>query len=267
MALAYIPAPFPCPLPECDVFPFHTQDDLDLHLADHLADSTGTPATVITPKLVPLPASTVIETRGRFETVANGFGGQTTRTLDRPKVDDLPTVSQTDFLRKLLAEREGISAAEAVRERINEQRETGEWSRRIVSAAITQLLEIPVPRPTAKPKAAPMPDVPAGMYAFHTDEGHIAFCKIDRPEDGKWAGYVFCKLLLGAPKSWRTERLAMPTQRAIMAKIAAYGIAESLKLFGDTHKVCGMCDSPLSNERSLKAGYGETCAGNHGLPY
>lgn len=48
MAVAYVPATFPCPLPGCIVFPFGTQADLDLHLAAHFGDSTGTPAVVVT---------------------------------------------------------------------------------------------------------------------------------------------------------------------------------------------------------------------------
>ena len=37
--------------------------------------------------------------------------------------------------------------------------------------------------------------------------------------------------------------------------------------FGHRSKSCVFCGKQLDDERSLRAGYGETCAGNHGLPW
>ncbi len=58
-----------------------------------------------------------------------------------------------------------------------------------------------------------------------------------------------------------------PTSRssaiASMAKIAADPQAAAAR-YGLEFKQCGMCGSPLSHERSRKAGYGHDCAAKHG---
>lgn len=43
--------------------------------------------------------------------------------------------------------------------------------------------------------------------------------------------------------------------------------AEDAARFGKTHAHCVYCVRPLTDERSLTVGYGETCAGTHGLPW
>ena len=137
---AYVPAPFPCPVEGCDAFPYETAEDLAAHLADHFADSTGKPATVITSR--PKPGSNVITSRpvgsGRFVQVDNGFGGTTTK----PRVANPPTTTATSHLRKLLDERRGIPAAEELRRQLNDAREAGALTASLVSGAITQAQRI-----------------------------------------------------------------------------------------------------------------------------
>ena len=142
---AYVPAPFPCPLEGCDVFPFETAAELANHMATHFADSTGTPATVITSR--PRPGSNVITSRpgevvgsGRFVQVDNGFGGTTTKA--RPRVANPPTTTATNYLRKLLDERRGIAAAEELRRQLNDARQAGALTASLVSGAITQAQRI-----------------------------------------------------------------------------------------------------------------------------
>lgn len=43
--------------------------------------------------------------------------------------------------------------------------------------------------------------------------------------------------------------------------------AEQAKNFSDLYGVCVFCTKPLTDERSIFAGYGEKCASNHGLPW
>ena len=43
--------------------------------------------------------------------------------------------------------------------------------------------------------------------------------------------------------------------------------AEQAKGFSDLYGVCVFCSKPLTDERSIFAGYGEKCASNHGLPW
>lgn len=139
---AYVPAPFPCPLEGCDVFPFETSPELATHMATHFADSKGTPATVITSRPGPAPVITSrpaqVVGSGRFVQVDNGFGGTTTRT----RVANPPTTRATSYLRKLLDERRGIAAAEELRRQLNDARQAGALTASLVSGAITQAQRI-----------------------------------------------------------------------------------------------------------------------------
>lgn len=140
---AYVPAPFPCPLEGCNVFPYETSADLATHMATHFADSTGTPATVITSRPGPAPVITSrpqVVGSGRFVQVNNGFGGTTTKA--RPKVANPPTTTATNYLRKLLDERRGIAAAEELRRQLNDARQAGALTASLVSGAITQAQRI-----------------------------------------------------------------------------------------------------------------------------
>lgn len=138
---AYVPAPFPCPLEGCDVFPFETSHELATHMATHFADSTGTPATVITSRPGPAPVITSrpqVVGSGRFVQVDNGFGGTTTKA----RVTNPPTTNATGYLRKLLDERRGIPAAEELRRQLNDARQAGALTASLVSGAITQVQRI-----------------------------------------------------------------------------------------------------------------------------
>lgn len=107
--------------------------------------------------------------------------------------------------------------------------------------------------------------IPEGKYAFVADAGHVAFVKIDQGK-GKWAGRTFATLLIGAPGDWREQRLSRDASQAILAKVAV-DPAAAAALFGHTFKKCGLCSSPLSLERSLKAGFGHDCAEKLGAPW
>lgn len=64
--------------------------------------------------------------------------------------------------------------------------------------------------------------VPAGRYAVETGNGatnSLAFYKVDRPETGKWAGYVFVKLMISDDE----QRLGKTAAAAVLAKIAEVG--------------------------------------------
>lgn len=43
--------------------------------------------------------------------------------------------------------------------------------------------------------------------------------------------------------------------------------AEEAQEFGSIYGICVFCSKPLTDERSIFAGYGEKCASNHGLPW
>lgn len=168
------------------------------------------------------------------------------------------TDRQKEFVRTLLAEREGNEAAEAIRAQLNEARVSGQLTAQVVSDAITALLEIP--------KAVAKTAVPDGRYALPAEDGHFVFYQVDSPTEGKWAGYTFVAQLIGSVGSWSEQRLSREVSRSVQERIAQ-DVEEAARMFGIKARACGYCSSPLSNTRSRAAGYGEICADNHGLYY
>jgi len=124
------------------------------------------------------------------------------------------------------------------------------------SREIDRLLKLPHVA-TRGTTSEPMPDVPAGRYALDTRDGGVAFYQVDRPTEGRWAGYIFVKLLIGAPGDWRQERVG--DRRAILSRTAEAGPREAAIRFGLESGHCGRCGSPLSNEESLRLGIGPIC--------
>lgn len=109
------------------------------------------------------------------------------------------------------------------------------------------------------------PSVPEGRYALESEDG-VKFYKVDKPTEGRWAGYIFVKLLVGSPGDW-AEYPQRAAKQEIMAAIEKIGARESAALFGFKARHCGRCMSPLSTPQSRAAGYGEVCAEKVGWPY
>lgn len=169
------------------------------------------------------------------------------------------TDRQKDFVRTLLAERTGNADAEAIRTALNEAKATAPLAATFVSDCITALLEIP--------KTEAQVEVPEGRYALPAADGHVAFYKVDRPTEGRWAGYVFVKQLIGAPGDFDEQRLDRSRSAQVLADIAAMTPAESARLFGRKHVCCSRCLSALSLVQSRATGFGSTCAERLGVPY
>lgn len=169
------------------------------------------------------------------------------------------TDRQKEFVRTLLGERTGVEAAEQVRTRLNEARVAGTLTAAFVSACIDALLEIP------KAEAQAETEVPNGRYALPAEDGHFVFYQVDHGT-GKWDGYTFVSQLVGSVGDWDDQRLSRDVSRSVLARIAA-DPEEAARMFGIKARACGYCGSPLSNLRSRAAGYGETCADNHGFFY
>lgn len=117
------------------------------------------------------------------------------------------------------------------------------------------------PRTTAAPASTQAPsadEVPAGRYAVATNEGAVntlAFYKVDRPTEGKWAGYVFVKLM----RSDEEQRLSRAAGAAVLAKIAAVGAKEASAAYGQEIGSCGVCGRTLTNDESRDIGIGPDC--------
>jgi hypothetical protein len=105
--------------------------------------------------------------------------------------------------------------------------------------------------------------VPAGRYAVFNDDqsvNDIAFYKVDRPDTGKWAGYVFVKQIVGPDE----QRLSKANTAAVLNKIAAEGADVASARFGHETRKCGVCNTNLTNKASRERGIGPDCAKNMG---
>lgn len=106
-------------------------------------------------------------------------------------------------------------------------------------------------------------EVPAGRYAVETEDGAtngLAFYKVDRPTDGKWAGYVFVKLM----QSDEEQRMSRSAGDAILRKIAAVGAEAASARYGHEIGACGLCGRTLTNDESRVRGIGPICAAKAG---
>jgi hypothetical protein len=105
--------------------------------------------------------------------------------------------------------------------------------------------------------------VPAGRYAVATEAGatnELAFYKVDRPDSGKWAGFVFVKLM----QSDEEQRLSRAAGDAILRKIAAVGAEAASAAYGHHIGECGLCGRTLTNDESRARGIGPKCASKAG---
>ncbi len=108
-------------------------------------------------------------------------------------------------------------------------------------------------------------DVPEGRYAVTGDDGSTDFYKVDRPTEGRWAGYIFVKLGLGGPHGDpRWERIPLRNVQTILNKIAADGPKKAMLRYGRELGHCGHCGRTLTNPESIERGIGPVCAGKMG---
>lgn len=113
-------------------------------------------------------------------------------------------------------------------------------------------------------------ELPEGRYALDTQPGganSIAFWRVSRPSNGRWAGFVFVVQLVGGVGDWREFRTTKEQAHSIADRIVKVGAREAAARFGHEAGQCGRCLSPLSVDRSRAAGYGKICAEKLGWPW
>jgi hypothetical protein len=98
-------------------------------------------------------------------------------------------------------------------------------------------------------------EVLEGRYAVDTEAGHLGFYKVDRPTEGKWAGWTFVKVQAGP--EWHPVK-SRATKAAILAKIAADPKGAMLR-YGVELGHCGHCGRELTDETSRAYGIGPVC--------
>ncbi|AYD86692.1 hypothetical protein SEA_MESH1_47 [Mycobacterium phage Mesh1] len=102
-------------------------------------------------------------------------------------------------------------------------------------------------------------EVPAGRYAIDTTIHAIngtAFYKVDRPTEGRWAGYVFVKQIVGDEE----RRLSQKQGGTILRRIAEVGAEAASARYGHEIGECGVCGRTLTNDESRERGIGPICA-------
>lgn len=168
-----------------------------------------------------------------------------TMTTDRPI-----TERQKAFIEKLLAERDTTGTAY--------EGWAPEWYRAtspMASSVIDFLLTLPVKGNVKVEQQQQLPDVPAGRYAVETEEGHLAFYRVDRPTEGAWAGRTFVKV----QASDELHPVRGGAAASVLRKIAVDPAAASLR-YGREIGSCGVCGRTLTDEDSRARGIGPICA-------
>jgi len=133
-------------------------------------------------------------------------------------------------------------------------------SRRVVSDLISATIELVKKQRTGTDTArivrpAATPDVPAGHYALvNSNDGKTYFFKVDRPTEGRWAGYTFVKRISG-DNELRVDRAE---SRQILAGIARNPLEAAVR-YGHEKGVCSVCHRGLTDETSRTLGIGPVC--------
>ena len=102
------------------------------------------------------------------------------------------------------------------------------------------------------------PDVPAGHYATpsRTGTNDLDFWRVDRPTEGRWAGYTFVKRVIGG----HPDHSVRGTEaRLALQAILNAGIKDSAQLYGQTIGRCSRCNRHLTDETSRQYGMGPEC--------
>jgi hypothetical protein len=102
---------------------------------------------------------------------------------------------------------------------------------------------------------APLAEVPAGHYAIEGSDGTLKFYRVDRPTEGRWAGWVFVSVQA-------SDELHPIKNRATKAQILAE-ISKDWKAAGARYGReigrCYRCHRTLTDETSRALGIGPDC--------
>jgi len=165
------------------------------------------------------------------------------------------TEKQISFLERLVSERlvdETLAADIAF-----ELEQPSGPSKSGTSELIDDLMKLPYTRALQTktgPKQQPLPDVPGGRYAIEKD-GVVKFYRVDRPSDGKWAGWTFVKVQ--ASDDFYPVKGA--GAREVLDSILAAGTRAASVRYGHELGACGVCGRTLTDEDSRANGIGPIC--------
>ena len=113
------------------------------------------------------------------------------------------------------------------------------------------------------PVAGDTGNVPQGYYAVASATGNndLDFYRVDRPTEGKWAGRVFVKRVIGG----HGDTPVRGKERGeALARIEAAGAQEAALLYGQEIGRCCRCNRSLTDETSRAYGKGPDCRAQDG---
>ncbi len=101
-------------------------------------------------------------------------------------------------------------------------------------------------------------EIPEGHYATpsRTGSNDLDFWRVDRPTEGRWAGRVFVRRMIGGRGA---ERVRGAEQRQALAAIAEAGIDKAARQYGVEIGRCYRCNRLLTDETSRSLGIGPDC--------
>lgn len=79
---------------------------------------------------------------------------------------------------------------------------------------------------------------------------------MDRPTEGRWAGYLFVKRVIGGHPD---TPIRGAEQAEALARIEAAGPAEARQRYGQEIGRCGVCNRRLTDDLSRARGIGPDC--------
>lgn len=174
--------------------------------------------------------------------------------------DRLMTPKQVEFLRSLAVEAMGEEDATTYLSqlRTDHPRPSADQA----SAWISELKERKAQNPiTAPPRArGGLPSVAAGRYAITAADGTTMLYKVDRPSEGKFAGWTFVKWVRD---NGYESALKKPQAEKVLSQIAEDPL-DALVAYGRKTGVCGACGRTLRDPESVAAGVGPICAAKVG---
>lgn len=166
----------------------------------------------------------------------------------------LATAKQVSFLRSLLEQREHDV-------RLTPDQLEG-LSIQSASNYIGILKQYPV-RQQKSASADPLANVPEGRYAVDGADGQTIFLRLDKPTEGRWAGFTFGHIQAG--DNFHKGGMARPggtfqgPLAAAVTKVATDPKAAAIR-YGRELGICAVCGRALTDEDSRAAGIGPVCA-------
>lgn len=163
---------------------------------------------------------------------------------------------QLKFIDDMLQEKD---ITEVERETAQKLRDADDFTGRQASSMIEWLMKKPrkasgQPETVKAQAGQTSPAVEAGHYAVEVD-GTLKFYVVDRPTDGRWAGFTFLSVQASDEKHPIKHR---QTKAAILALIAA-DPKEAMLRYGREIGRCGHCNRTLTDETSRGLGIGPVC--------